>query len=264
MDRYHCTLQLLLERLQVAYGPPELPLLQSLLSAFSLIPYENVTKIVRRSRCGAAGESFRMPDELARDFIESGMGGTCFSLVYLFKQLLDATGFQSYLVLADRRYGENTHCACMVKSGERLYLADPGYLIFHPLPLSSTESLTYVTAACSLFVEPVDAGKRYDVYTLSPGGGKKFRYRIKNERVDDATFLDCWKGSFDFEMMNYLVVNRMMGNQRIYLRDRFLHVTGEGITAQREIGVQETMEILGTMGMSRHLIEEAFSVLGKR
>jgi len=263
MERYGAELARLLERLNVAPGEPGERLLTDLLSAFSQIPYENATKILRCSKSGGAGGRFRMPGELAGDFIESGMGGTCFSLVYLFRHLLDMTGFDCYLVLADRTYGENTHCACMVRSGGALYLADPGYLIFHPLPLSADEPLTYVTAPYSLSIEPAPGGKRFDVYSLLQGGGRKFRYTIKNEEVDEGTFFDCWKRSFDFDMMHYLVVNRMAGKRRIYLRDRFLHITDEGRTTRREIGIHETMEILGAMGMSRKMLEETFSALGK-
>jgi arylamine N-acetyltransferase len=263
MENYDHSLRILLQKLDVTGGKPGEALLRQILSGFSLIPYENITKIVSHSREKRALSSFRTPDRVVNDFVCLGMGGTCFSLVYLFKKLVDYAGFRSYLVLADRKYGPNTHCAVMLPIGGELYLADPGYLIFHPLRLSSEIPVSIQAGPHDLLIEPLGGGARFDVFTLYEGGNRKFRYCIKNEEIDEGVFFDCWKHSFEFEMMNYIVVNRCDGLRHVYMRDRFLHAMEKGKSVKREMTPSEIITVAGSMGMSRHLVAEALAVLGK-
>ena len=58
--------------------------LQTILAAFSQIPYENVSKIIRYSTLHLSQEAlFRFPDVLWDDFRRFALGGTCFSLTHL-------------------------------------------------------------------------------------------------------------------------------------------------------------------------------------
>jgi arylamine N-acetyltransferase len=256
------SLQILLGKLGIHGGEPDEALLGKLLSRFSRIPYENITKILEFSR-KVSLSPFRTPDRVVGDYVSHGMGGTCFSLVYLFKSLLDYAGFSSYLVLADRSYGSNTHCAVMVRCRDNLYLADPGYLVYSPLRLSSSCAVTFSAGPHSLIIEPIDGGSSFNVFTLSPRGHRKFRYRIRNEEADESAFFDCWKNSFDFEMMNYIVVNSFDGTRHLYLRDRHFHTIERDRRTQREMAPQEIIEIAGNLGMSRQLVRDALTVLGR-
>ena len=252
----------LLEKLHVPLREPGIVLLDSMLGAFSALPYENITKIIKRSK-GRLDDSFRTPDEVVRDHLSLGMGGTCFSLVYLFKALLDYVGFDSSLALADRVYGDNTHCAIMVRFDNRLFLADPGYLIFRPIALEPGVTSRFKTGPYTVEIVPVEEGKYFDLFTVYPNGFRKLRYRLRNSDVDRATFFDCWKRSFEFEMMNYLVVNQHTLQGHLYLRDRHFHAIREGSHEQREMTRADIVALLGAMGMAPQKVEEALAVLGR-
>lgn len=255
--------ELLLQHFNIANKEPDIYLLGNILNKFSSIPYENATKIIKSDSSPDFYEDFRFPMELVTDYLTSGTGGTCFSLVNLFKTLLDTCGFQSDLILADRHYGENTHTAVIVRCKDDIYLADPGYLIFTPLRLSEERSVTYNTGFSDLLIEPIFNGRFFDVYSLNKDGTKKFRYRLKNEKINRDIFLEAWRKSFEFEMMNYLVITKASKGKHIYIRDNYVQYRTDRDRIKKIITGKEILEITSGLGMSGEMIEKALKILGK-
>jgi hypothetical protein len=64
----------------IAPDEPPRRLLENVVTAFTRLPYENIAKIIKRAEAGCAEKARRYPDEVIRDHIEWGAGGTCFSL----------------------------------------------------------------------------------------------------------------------------------------------------------------------------------------
>jgi len=252
---------LLLEYFNIKSEKADLFLLKKLLDKFSLIPYENATKIIKSDGTANFYNSFRFPFEVVTDHIQSGSGGTCFSLVHLFKTLLDQCGFNSKLILADRTYGDNTHTAIIVKFKDTLYLADPGYMVFKPLKLSKEKPVLHNTGIANLLIEPLEGGQFFNVYTLN--NNKKFRYRLKNEKVKRDIFFEAWKRSFEFEMMNYLIITRVSQGEHIYMRNNYLQYKTETGITKKKINTQKILEITSQIGISKEIISKALKVLGK-
>lgn len=255
--------ELLLEHFNIANKEPDLSLLGNILNKFSLIPYENATKIIKSDSNPDFYEDFRLPAEVVTDYLKSGTGGTCFSLVNLFKSLLDTCGFQSDLILADRTYGENTHTAVIVSFKDDIYLADPGYLIFTPLLLSREVAVTYRTGFSDILIEPVLKGHFFDVYSLNKDGTKKFRYRLKNEKIKKDIFFEAWRKSFEFEMMNYLVITKASKGEHIYIRDNYVQYGTGSNKIKKHIETREMADITSGLGMSCEVIVKALKILGK-
>jgi arylamine N-acetyltransferase len=89
-------------------------LLKDVVAAFATLPYENITKIIKRAECGTPEKSRRYPEEVISDHISWGTGGTCFSLTSALRHLVRSIGFKAEYILADRRYGQDTHCALLL------------------------------------------------------------------------------------------------------------------------------------------------------
>ena len=137
LSEYHST-ELALQFLQRHHIPADLPsllLLHQLAAAFANLPYENLSKVLRDKQTSQRDEVRRLPNEVLNDYYRLGAGGTCFSLTWTLLQLLRALGFVAEPLLADRRYGPDTHSALVIWLDGVKHLLDPGYLITSPIPL---------------------------------------------------------------------------------------------------------------------------------
>lgn len=226
--------------------------LSTLLNRFSNLPYENLSKI--------SGGRFEEPEELVHNHIEFGTGGTCFSLVNLFKVLLDTCGFESRFLLADRSYGTDTHCAIAVRIGGMEYLADPGYLLFTPVRL---EEHTVVDTGFSTLEFSRDQGG-FAAHTVYPNGFRKFRYHLKDERVSLDRYREAWRRSFELDMMNYPVITCVRNGRQIYLRDRTYHETTREGTRRQSIDYSELGKLVTRLGIHPQFARRALAALGKR
>ena len=130
------------EHFRLVPGARKEALAEKVATAFSSLPYENLTKVLKHDREG--GVVRRGPEEVIRDHLRLGSGGTCFSLTAALLQVLRGLGLRAEPILADRHYGENTHCALLVWLNEQPHLLDPGYLILRPLPLPGAKDFEQV------------------------------------------------------------------------------------------------------------------------
>ncbi len=190
----------------------KLSLLKTILKKILRLPYENLSKIIRYRSDIPDETKLRMPDEVWIDFIMWRNGGTCFSLTYFLFQILRYCGFDCYLVMGNMRYGENIHCAIIVKNNEKNnekhYLCDVGYLIPIPLELSSNPNW-YKNPIRHLFLEPEEKG--YNLITRNTKVIKK-RFLIKDKPVNEIEFRYYWLKSFDYNMMTRHLITRLMGD----------------------------------------------------
>ncbi|MCL5036799.1 MAG: arylamine N-acetyltransferase [Chloroflexi bacterium] len=232
------------------------------LKSFSSLPFENLSKITRHRKLDFAPVPCS-PPALVRQHFESGTGGTCLSLIYLFKTMMDILDIPCRLVFADRHYGSDTHSAALVGIGDTLYLADPGYLIFHPVKLSHSEPVNWSTGFSRLVISPVDYGKQFIVSTLYNNGYNKERYRLKSPGVSQDDYLVIWKNSYNWQMMNYMIVNRLYEGEHIYIRDMHLQRTRNGKTVQKKLSPAELEDVVTGLGISGPVFKEARAALGK-
>ena len=114
-----------LERYGVGPQSPDLKLLGRIARAYSNLPYENVTKILKSATQAASEQKLRRTEEVLDDHLRWNTGGTCFSLCNALSGILHACGFESHIAMADMHYGANIHCAIIVTISDRRYLIDP-------------------------------------------------------------------------------------------------------------------------------------------
>lgn len=249
--------------------------LQALLHGFARIPYENLTKIIASAELS---QPFRKqsPQELIEGFIRYGTGGTCFPLTKTLVQFLNALGFEAAAILADRRYGTDTHCAAIVAlTPNTWHLIDPGYLIYTPclLPNASVIGgvvLRYNLPHATIELHPTDTDKRIDLYTtqqptqLPPAKLKpetpRYRLTYKIAAVDSESFERAWERSFSWEMMKYPIISTVINQQHIYLQKNNLFLRGPSESIRQTITADRLIsELAPKLGISAVVLKKALS-----
>jgi arylamine N-acetyltransferase len=201
-------------------------LLENVVAAYASLPYENITKIIKKTR--------RTPSEVIRDHIAWGTGGTCFSLTSALMQLVSDLGWEPQYILADRLYGQNTHCALLVWIEGMPHLVDPGFLITKPIPISFDGEREIETGFNRLILTPDREKGRISLSTIRQGAAT-YRLSYKTTPVDPGEFFKAWDDSFGWDMMRYLLLTRTVGSSQMYLRGAHLRISSPVATERREI-----------------------------
>lgn len=237
---------------------------------FARIPYENLSKIVKYDQVGRPELARRGPVEVFRDHLTCGAGGTCFSLTAAMLHALRALGIACQPILADRRYGPDTHCALLAWFDGRPHLLDPGYLIVDPIPLFTAGEFRRDTPFNQLLLIARDAGQRIELFTISPtaacsAGAPRYRLTYRTSPVDEGEFLRAWDASFDWDMMQHAVLTRVSGDRQLYLQDARLQERSPAGAQRRELSPDELgLAIAGQFDIDRRLAEQALRVLRRQ
>jgi arylamine N-acetyltransferase len=239
---------------------PNVNLLGRLTDAFLRFPYENLTKIIRMQEELDPIKRLRMPEVVLGDHIDVGAGGTCFSLTYFFRQVLERCGFDCEAVLCDRSYGPDTHCALVVKAEGGSYLVDPGYLLQYPLavPEAGESKLNMSTGSVSL--KRLGQTSQYLLVTHQ-GGKSSVRYRLKGVPVEKDVFRERWIDSFSWSQMRHLCVTRLKREGRVYMRDQHLRFMTSDKKSQTKLKNNYERIVSDTFGLHETLIDKARSII---
>jgi arylamine N-acetyltransferase len=227
--------------------------------AFSRIPYENITKIIKRAEAGSDEGARRGPEEVIAGHIRWGTGGTCFSLTAALCMLARRMGFEAEYLLADRVYGQNTHSALRVLIDGEPYIADPGFLITEPVPMMPAGPKTITSGGERLTLIPGENG--ISLFTAR-GGKHVHRLTYKTAPVDAGEFYKAWDASFHWEMMRYPLLARVGTSGRIYLRGSMFQVSNND-TVNRVIIPEGELaaKIAGEFGINSAIVTRALDLL---
>src|SRR5262249_38587952 len=143
-------------------------------------------------------------------------------------------GFQAEPILADRRYGADTHSGLLVWHDGKPHLLDPGYLILQPLPIPASGEVRVPTPFNELILRAQDGGARVELYTLQ-ANQSTYRLTFKTKPVDAGEYLRAWDVSFEADMMRYPVLSRVVGNLQLYLQKKHLLIRAANQTKTLEV-----------------------------
>ncbi len=229
--------------------------LASALRELSALPYENISKIVAYSQGGNRENTLGLSvDWLARTR-DTGAGGTCFSLTWWLAQRLKAAGLVCAFLMGDKGHSANIHCGLRFDWQGLAYLLDPGYLIFEPLLLPGAGLATEAWLSPNrILVEDVPGASVWRLWTgqraaeMGVASGKdsglKLRFDFRKQAVTEAEFLSHWGDSYEWPMMHYPVLNRVVDGVQYYLQKRSLLVrTAEG-GSMRKLSQPEMLRTL--------------------
>lgn len=186
----------------------------SILRSFALLPYENLSKILNLHRKWD-DEPFRWPQDIICDYEKYKLGGTCFSLTFFLKTILDYFGYRTSILMADMKSGKNTHCALRLDFDDREYLLDPGYLLHYPLPLDTS----VIAGKVNLVYDPLR--ERYTLFTIE-NAKQKWRYSFHKEPTSLEDFRCYWLDSFHWMTMHGICLSKRDEDRFIYLHNHYL------------------------------------------
>ena len=235
--------------------------LESIANRFALIPYENLSKIVRASE-GTSSENRETPEMLLADYRKWGAGGTCFSLTHCLRAILRSYGYAPNVHLADLARGSKNHCALVVRLDDTSYLIDPGYLITRPLPLPERGNVLHETRLNPVRLERDSSDDSYYLSTLEQDG-EKSRYRLHGTACEEDEFQRLWQESFSWSMMHSMLITRVTEHGRFYVHDRFVRITSRDSREQFKIREQFDRTLAAQTGISPVLIRRARGILSR-
>jgi arylamine N-acetyltransferase len=246
----------LLRHFSIAPAGPVENFLSSLMDRYTTIPYENLSKIVRREAARTEEERLRLPGEVLRDFLERGLGGTCFSLSYYLLCVLHAAGLPSYVCMAHMGRRRNVHCVIVADAPEGKYMLDPGYVIAAPVPLRRNVPVRLAVPHTFVLL-------RYDpvaeAFELSTGGreGMKRRYWFQDVPVSLADFYAHWQRSFTMDTLNDICLTMRRGDSLVYLHGNYFRETRIGGARKERLAGGSESAIRELLGVEARVVEEA-------
>ncbi len=253
---------LFFDALKIAPRKGGLRALGAVAEAFSTLPYENISKVLKTTRGEGPEDWRRLPSEVIRDHLRHGLGGTCFSLSNYLARIVNSLGFETRFVLADTPGGKNHHCALLTRQGNETYLIDPGYLICEPIQLPDN-SVEIATSRGTLRLERNHENGRF--LLSSPGETeRKIRYELHAAPATEAAFRNAWDDSFEWPGMRQLVITRHTQDGQLYLHNRhFRRIRTEGVEKRN---LRENLEETAgdAFGIDPEKIRRARSLLNER
>ncbi|MGE0757534.1 MAG: arylamine N-acetyltransferase [Pirellulaceae bacterium] len=229
-------------------------------AAFSRLPYENLSKVLRYHDARTPAGAREQPQDIVAGHLRWGTGGTCFSLTATLLHLVRTLGISAQPILADRSYGSDTHCALVTWLDGAPYLIDPGFLLVQPVRLPTTSPAQVVTPVQDVVLVPQQNGERIELWT--PGSASRPRLTFKTSPVDDAEFLQAWDASFDWDMMHYPVLTRVDETQQRYLRAGYHQVRDRSGVQRTEFREEELPTVIAReFGIDASVVRRALEVL---
>lgn len=245
-------------------GREPLLVLTDVVQAFAHLPYENLSKILKEATAGRPAAARRGPAEVIADHVQFGTGGTCFSLTAALLHLVRALGWQAEPLLADRRYGPDTHCALLVWIDGQPHLVDPGFLLLQPVPLPTDSPTTIATGFNNVVLAPQTGDAKIDLLTVR-NGQTKYRLTFKAAPADAGEFLRAWDASFDWDMMHYPVLTRVRADRQLYLQGNRLAVRGPARVERATVAAGELAAQISTIfGIAPAIPAAALAILRRK
>ncbi|MDW7682061.1 MAG: arylamine N-acetyltransferase [bacterium] len=234
---------------------PNLSSLQQILEKFAVIPYENISKIIKLSTNWESEVKLRLPDEVMEDHARFHLGGTCFSLTFLLETILRYHGYQCYPVMANMKAGPNIHCAIIVILDNQKYLIDPGYLLTSPMKLNLSQRL-YRAASIGVELRFNLLLNCYQLFTFTQQK-TTWRYNFKDIPCPQDKFLRHWQASFTKPSMHGICLTKIETDGLIYIHKKFMRRTSHSSKINFNIKNNYHQTIHDIFGIPQELIEKA-------
>ncbi len=202
---------------------PSLAFLQEILTHYANLPYENISKIIKLKQNYTSPERIRLPEEVMEDHAGYRLGGTCFSLTYFLQSILSQQDYVCYPVIAHMRRAPNSHCALVVLLDNKKYLADPGYLLNHPMELNKDQARWYRTLHTGVELIFHKEFERYEIYTFHKNN-VKFRYHFTDKPLTTNEFLWHWHDSFYWNGMRGICLTQVRPNGMVYVHNDYVQL----------------------------------------
>lgn len=114
-----------LDHLECPRKAPTLRYLNRLIHAYvRKVPWESVSRIIKRRATPETKDCPRLPEEFWHDVLRCGLGGTCYESSLAFYSLLTSLGYKGYLTVNDMGESRGCHAAITILIRGQKYLVD--------------------------------------------------------------------------------------------------------------------------------------------
>jgi len=135
---------------------PTLRYLNRLIHAYiRKVPWESVSRIIKRHNTPETKDCPRLPAEFWNDALKYGFGGTCFESSLAFYSLLTALGYEGYLTVNDMGESRGCHAAIVIVINGQKYLVDNTIPVHAALHIDPQKSVRRKTALFDYILRPV-------------------------------------------------------------------------------------------------------------
>lgn len=249
---------ILLDLYSIQAERPDLDLLEKVSYHFASLPWENLTKFLKKHGGHERPVAMlRRSEEVMADHAALGAGGTCFSLTNTLRRILTDLGYHACPVMADMRHGANIHCALLVEMDDRRVLLDPGYLVAEPLPLRRDRPVSVRLPGRMLEYRPTRSGE-IELHSVSDRGEKRFRYRLKPRPIPHDEFIHHWLRSFAASGMNGLYLNKMTSEGRLAAHNLNLRIDNGRDKGNLNLRGCYVESVSARFGLASALVRQAY------
>jgi len=142
---------------------PTLRYLNHLIYAYiRKVPWESVSRVVKRYTTPKTEDCPRWPEEFWQDAIQYRFGGTCFESSLAFYSLLMVLGYEGYLTVNDMGDSRECHAAIVILLDGNKYLIDITIPVHASLRIDPYKTIKRKTAMFDYTLRPV-AEDKYEV-----------------------------------------------------------------------------------------------------
>ena len=258
----------ILQHLRIEKKDPSLKYLQELITAYcTTVPWESVSKIVKKSSCGKQEDCIGSENEFWTQSFKNGTGGTCYESNWAFYKLLESLGFSGYLTINKIVDKSSVHSSIIVSIDSCKYIADIGYPLYAPIPIVDTatgyakyQSMEYRSTYIQpkeYLIENFPHPKPY-LYHLSdiPVNEGDYRKVCINDYCDTGLFLDR------------IIIRKIIDNTPTRFDSLDLpyniHQLQNGTKTKTNLAEENLIADLGTFfKLNSEIIKKAFNILNQ-
>ncbi|HEY5669578.1 MAG TPA: arylamine N-acetyltransferase [Anaerolineales bacterium] len=150
----------ILDYLECPKKAPTLRYLNHLIKAYlRKVPWESVSRIVKRHATLETEDCPRWPEEFWQETMQLGFGGTCYESSLAFYSLLMALGYEGYLTVNDMGASRGCHAAIVLLLNKHKYLVDITMPIHVAVRIDPQKIVRRNTAFQNYTIRPVQENK---------------------------------------------------------------------------------------------------------
>jgi arylamine N-acetyltransferase len=258
----------ILRHLKVKRSPPSLEYLQELMTAYcSNVPWESVSKIIKKSLCDKTINCLRLENEFWTSAFQYGTGGTCYESNWAFFCFLQNLGFDGYLTINKIIDKSSVHSAIVIRIDDKKYIVDIGYPTYAPIPVIE-ESITVSDNFQIRYRCTPTSPKQYIIETFPHP--KPYLYHLTDIPVNQRDYLKMASRDYgESGLFSDRIIIRKMINK---VPTRFdsedipynIHILHNGEKRKTFIEDEDLIRRLSDhFVMSSKIIAQAFIILGK-
>lgn len=201
----------ILQHLKLKKSPPKLVYLQELITAYCThVPWESISKIVRKNFCSDPAKCLRLENEFWTSAFDYGTGGTCYESNWAFFYLLQRLGFKGYLTINKVQDKSSVHSAIIIFINGDKYLVDVGYPLYGPIPVVDQTVTTLDNLLINYRCTPISSIEYIIENYPHP---KPYLYHLLDAPVPSADYLKVARDDYgeDGLFSNRIVIRKLIG-----------------------------------------------------